>query len=219
MNRLYPLTLILLIGCGSRDQTKAVSPKPAATTTKPTPPPNTPPSTNPADWIFSRTDSTRLVFTSGRTMETNLYNLNYIGQIPLQHKAPLLIFSGRGCRGCDANISIYMHSPSDGKLDVEFGGHRYKWPGKEADYFTDKHIYTSRAFYGQVLKDTIGVIWYEKRMVENGRWEHDVFLSWMDHDTRIDTMYFYKGHLDQTLKLLGQGLCREIQGQEYKTEP
>src|SRR5258708_16499554 len=139
MNRLYLLTLILLIGCGNRDQANSTLPKPPV---KPKIVDSVP-----IDWVFNKVDSTRLLFSNGKIVETNLFNLTYIGQIALAHKAPLLIFSGRECQGCDANISMYMHSPSDSQLEVEFGKNRYKCPGKESDYFTNKLFYTSRAFY------------------------------------------------------------------------
>ncbi len=211
MNRLYLLTLILLIGCGNRDQANSTLPKPPV---KPKIVDSVP-----IDWVFNKVDSTRLLFSNGKIVETNLFNLTYIGQIALAHKAPLLIFSGRECQGCDANISMYMHSPSDSQLEVEFGKNRYKCPGKESDYFTNKLFYTSRAFYGQVLKNTKGVIWFENRLMGNGHWDHDVFLSWMDHDIRRDTMYHNSSDLNQTLELLKEGLCQEIKGRQYKSEP
>jgi hypothetical protein len=190
-NRLYWLIIFSLLSCSSRNNT----------------------------WLFSKVDSSRLLFTNGHAVETNLFDLQYIGQIPLNTKEPLFIFSGRDCQGCDENISIYMHSPSDSPLDVEAGKNRYHYPGKESDYETDSLFYTSRAFYGQVLKNTIGVIWYENRLLENGHWDQDVFLSRMDHDIQKDTIYYNQGDLKQTLDLVKQGLCREIEGRQYKSEP
>jgi hypothetical protein len=193
MRRLYLLIVISLISCHTH------------TTSPP--------------WIFSKVDSSRLLFANGRVVETSLYELTYIGQIPLEHKSPLLIFSGRDCDGCDENVSMYMQSPSDGKLEVEFGKNRYQCPGTETDFETDKLLYTSRAFYGQVLENTNGVIWYENRLMENGNWQHDVFLSWMDHDIRRDTMYYSGIDSNQTFALLKQGLCKEIKGRRYTSEP
>jgi hypothetical protein len=67
----------------------------------------------PSEWLFDKVDGSKLVFKDEQIFETNLFELAYIGQVSIDSKAPYLIFSGRDCNECDANISIYVHSPSD----------------------------------------------------------------------------------------------------------
>jgi len=176
--------------------------------------------TNVSDnWIFDKVDSTKLLFKNSKSFDTHLYELQYIGQINLQNKAPFLIFSGRDCNECDANISIYIHSPSDGQLTVDYGQNRYQYPGTERDYETDSLTYISRAFYGQVLDNTKGVIWYEKRLLENGKMGNRIFLTKVDNGFIKDTLYQDNGTIEQTISLLKKGLCKEIKGQQFSSEP
>jgi hypothetical protein len=172
-----------------------------------------------ADWEFNKVQDSKLIFKGGQTLETNLFELEYIGQVSADNKSPYLIFSGRDCNECDANISIYIHSPADGKLIIDHGQNRYQYPGTEKDYETDSVLYIARAFYGQVLENISGVIWYENRLLENGKMGRFVFLASIDNGSLKDTTYEDTGKLDRTIILKNKGLCKEIKGREYTSEP
>ncbi len=207
----YILTILFLAGCGTNDKSKGNSNQSAdslATKTK-----------DNSNWVFEKVNNSKLFFKGGQTFETNLFDLEYIGQVSADNKAPYLIFSGRDCNECDANISIYIHSPSDGKLVVDHGQNRYQYPGTENDYETDSVLYISRAFYGQVLESFKGVIWYENRLLENGQMGRSVFLSYIDNGSLKDTTYEDNGKIGETINLLKKGLCNEIVGRQYTSEP
>lgn len=172
-----------------------------------------------AQWIFEKVQDGKLIFQNGHFFATDLFDLEYIGQFPVAGKAPFLIFSGRDCNECDANISIYIHSPSDGKLVVENGQNRYQYPGTERDYETDTILSNSRAFYGNVLEGVNGVIWYGNRFIESEKIKHFVFLSYIDDGSLKDTIYEDDGKLEETISLLNRGLCKEIEGRQYHSEP
>ena len=205
MKNLCTLTVILLLGCNTNDHP-----------TKPSP---GFPKTLPPSWTVKKVDSSRLLFSNAPTIDTHLFDLAYIGQVPMAEKAPLLIVSGRDCTGCDENVSLYMLSPSDGPLNVENGANRNKYPGTEKDNETGKWVYRSRVFYGQVLRDTNGVIWYESRALANGHQARDIFLSWIDKGKLKDTLFDRREDISQTLELCEKGRCKEIPGIEYNTEP
>jgi hypothetical protein len=205
MKNLCTLTLITLLGCRTTDRPPKASPKPLDTI--------------PLSWTVDKVDSGRLLFRNAPTIETHLHDLAYIGQVPIGKKAPLLILSGRDCAGCDENISLYMLSPSDGPLNVENGANRNKYPGTEKDYETGKWVYSSRVFYGQVLPDTNGVIWYESRLLDNDHQARDVYLSWIEHGIHKDTIFDRREDISQTLELCEKGRCKEIPGIQYNTEP
>src|ERR1035437_3248128 len=198
------LTAIILLSCGSKTNLKNRSNqsldrlKIGAQATN--------------DWTFKKVEKSKLVFKNGKTFETNLYNLEYIGQFRAENKAPFLIFSGRECEDCDANISIYIHSPSDGKIVVAYGQNRYEYPGTEKDYQSDTVLLTSRAFYGQVLENVHGVIWYENELLENGKMGKDIFLRHLVNGSLKDTIFEDKGEISETLNLMKKGLCKEIKG-------
>lgn len=205
------LTLWAFISCGSKEDSKNVIEKTAVSSTI----------KNKVSeaWLFDKVEGSKLVFKNGQIFETNLFELQFIGQISSSDKAPFLIFSGRDCNECDANISIYIHSPSDGKLFIEHGENSYQFPGTETDYETDSITYVSKAFFGQVLDNTKGVIWYENRLLENGKMGFNVFLSRIENGLKKDTVFADKGKLNETTNLVKKGLCIEIQGRKYTSEP
>lgn len=172
-----------------------------------------------SEWLFDKVDGSKLVFKNEQVFETNLLELEYIGQVSVDNKAPYLIFSGRDCNECDANISIYIQSPSDGKLLIDRGQNRYQYPGTEKDYANDSLLSFSRAFYGQVLANTKGVIWYENGLLENGKMGRSVHLVIIDNQDRKDTTFEDTAKLDHTINLKQKGLCSEIQGREFTSEP
>jgi hypothetical protein len=172
-----------------------------------------------SNWTFDKIEGSKLVFKNGQKFETNLFELEFIGQVPADNKAPYFIFSGRDCNECDANISIYIHSPSDGQLNVGHGQNRYQYPGTETDYQSDKILYVSRAFYGKVLENINGIIWYENRLSENGKMGRTVYLSYIVNNLLKDTVYEDKGKLGETVNLSKKGFCKEIKGRQYTSEP
>ena len=171
------------------------------------------------DWLFDKVDDKALKFKNGKVFNTNLYSLKYIGQIANDNKAPFLIFSGRDCNECDANISIYIHSPSNGHLNVENGENRYDFPGTERDLENNKPVLKSRAFYGQVLPGIKGVIWYQDQLMENKTWQKSIFLVSLNGGAKKETTSKDVEKLKLTLQLLKQGSCKEIKGVDYTSEP
>lgn len=172
-----------------------------------------------AEWKLDRIDSSKLVFKNGRIIETKLNNLEFIGQITLENKDPFLIFTGVDCKFCDANPSIYIHSPSDGELIVGAGKNTYGLPGRTFSYENHSLLYEGRVFYGQVLENRKGVIWYQKTLMNTGKWESSVFIaeiknSMIENKFLSDTVL-----VEHTLLMLQKGLCKEIKGTDHTSEP
>lgn len=209
--QIYILTILILVSCGTNNNSKSTLNQISDSLTS-----NTKDNIN---LTFEKVQGSKLVFKGGKTFETNLFELEYIGQVSADNKAPYLIFSGYDCDECDANISIYIHSPSDGRLVIDHGQNRYQYPGTEKDYETDSVLCISRSFYGQVLENINGVIWYENRLLENGKMGRFVFLSHIENGSLKDTTYEDNGKLDHTIILKNKGLCKEIKGRKYTSEP
>src|SRR5690348_1105894 len=53
---------------------------------------------------------------NGSKFQTTLYGLAVMGRLHATNKLPYYVLSGVGCQECDANVSIYIHSPSDGPM-------------------------------------------------------------------------------------------------------
>jgi hypothetical protein len=171
-------------------------------------------------WTFDRVDGTKLVFKEGPSFDTELVNLEYIGQIETDQKAPFFIYSGRDCDECDANTAIYFHSPRHGQLNVGNGENRYGYPGRERDYETDSLIYQARAFYGEVLKGVKGIVWYQKTLMEDNSFQNSVFIARIDRETiKGEEIKGYDRKLQETLSLNKSGKNKEIKGRDYTSEP
>jgi hypothetical protein len=174
---------------------------------------------NKKDWIFEKVDGTKLIFNDGQIIYTKLFQLQYIGQMVSEWRAPYLIFSGVDSNQCDANPSIYIHSPSDGELIVGSGKNAYGIPGRTFSYLNDSLLYEGRAFYGQVLENKKGVIWYQKELMSTGKWESSVFIAEIMDNKKVDQFLNDTGLFNQTLLLLEKGLCKEIGGSDHTSEP
>ncbi|WP_400193027.1 hypothetical protein [Hymenobacter sp. B81] len=170
-------------------------------------------------WLFQQVAGSVLKFRDGQEYDTRLLQPAYIGQIANGRQAPYLIFAGRYCNQCDANPGLYIHSPANGTLAVANGQNRYARPGTEHYYADYSPIYRARAFYGQVLDNTKGVIWYQQHRQADNSWRKSVFLVALTPGGQRDTTLADQGQLATTLKLLKQGQCREIEGSDYPSEP
>lgn len=171
-------------------------------------------------WTFDKIENKKLLFKEGHSFDTELYNLEYIGQVATDNKEPFLIYSGRDCDECDANISIYFHTPRNGKLKVGNGENSYSYPGKETDYINNSLIYQARAFYGEVLKGVFGVIWYQKTLQDNNTFKNTVYLAKVEGDSiKNQELKGYDNLLKETQSFNKTGKNKEIKGIEYTSEP
>jgi hypothetical protein len=170
-------------------------------------------------WIFDSVHEQSFIFKEGHSFQTNLFDLEYIGQLPNENKAPFLIFSGRDCNACDANIAIYIHSPSNGPMNIANDKNSYTYPGTLVNYEDKSPLQSSRAFFGQVLENVNGLIWYTKDETVKSKKSETTYLIRLSKGTVDDTLYNQHLGLENTLNLLKRGLCKEILGRDFSSEP
>lgn len=159
----------------------------------------------------------KVYFKSGKVFETNLFEIEFIGQLQCTQRADFLILAGRQCEECDANISIYIHSPSDGPLQDEAFQPRYGFPGKEFYYVDNRLIHESRTFWGEVLPKRFGVIWFQKQLTDKNEWVESVFLAELLND-KIETKVV-KASLNHLVTQVKKGTAWEIKGRDKTSEP
>jgi hypothetical protein len=162
-------------------------------------------------------EGNKIVFNDGFIFQTNIYDLGYIGQLKASKKKPFLILTGVQCDSCDAAVSIYIVSPSDGSLKTEDKQVRYDLPGRVRTYDTNEFIYEGRAFWGEVLPKRLGVIWFQKELNERKEWVESVFFAELVNDN-IDG-HFIKTDIKFTLSQLAIGKAWEIKGGDMTSEP
>jgi hypothetical protein len=152
----------------------------------------------------------------GGTFVTNLFDLEYVGQLNAIRKKPFLIFTGCPCDSCDLSNTLYIHSPSDGPLKPMKKEKRYNLPGPINDYQTREELYVARTFWGEVIPGRFGVIWFQKELKDD-KWVASVFFAELLNDRLIDGLI--KSELKTTLKQVEEKKAWEIIGEPINSEP
>ena len=163
-----------------------------------------------------------LVFKDGSRFQTTLFEVRVLGILRTERQVPFLVLEGRGCTQCDANTSIYIHSPSDGAMRGEATQRRYAYPGREISYEDNKTVlYEARTFLGNCLPGyDNAVIWYERGRTKTGASQTGVFVVAVRKDTLTEI------RLGQPLPSVSQSVarvasrqCQELAGVERSSEP
>ncbi|HEY0894977.1 MAG TPA: hypothetical protein VGE15_00360 [Sphingobacteriaceae bacterium] len=157
-------------------------------------------------WEFNRISGSRLEFTNGKGINTGLDSLQYIGQMKNGSRAPFLLYSGY--KAHDSSDSwIYMYSPDQLPSEKLV---RYKFPGTAE--VNGKLSSRSRAFLGQVLEDREGLLYYQEQFAEGRSVQKTAFSVWVENGRLKHTLVSNAGKLRETLELLKEGKCTEIEG-------
>lgn len=212
MNKYFLLSLILLcFGCVKNKQPAKVDVNQIVESLS---------KANNKDWSVKRVEGSKLLFKNGEEFDTKLYGLEYVGQVRAENKAPFLIYFGVDCIECDAEQALYIHSPDDGELLAEDGRNSYQFPGKLFDYETDSLLYEGRAFYGEVLKNKRGVIWYQNAYFEqNKSWKKSVFFVDLSSGGKVESFLEGNSQMEETLAFFEIGLCKEIEPYDQRSMP
>lgn len=117
------------------------------------------PVTEVADWgpvtVENRSDLryTLLHLPDGRSFETTLFEVDYLGHLPASTRTPYLVLAGYGCppSECDASIAIHVHSPDDGPMVIEPLQRPFAHPGTLFEFETDRPVQRTRFFLGDCL--------------------------------------------------------------------
>lgn len=157
----------------------------------------------------------------GSKFKTALYNMKVVGQLRTTKKLPYFILSGTTCTECDENISIYIHSPSDGAMKNEAEQHRFVYPGREKDYETGQLVYEAKMFFGDCARNLPNaVVWFERGIGEDRKWHSGVSVAEITNDSLV----FRKLNdelptLSEVQESVRNGKCRELPGVDGTTEP
>ena len=170
-------------------------------------------------WQFDKVRKDRIIFKDGKQFRTNLFGLKYIGRLPAKTKAPYLILAGTTCRDCDENLSIYLHSPSDGAMPPEERAPRYPYPGEVFHYETKELIYDSRFFYnGPPSHREADVAWYQRELNDSSRWVTSIYTVKVLGDTLSESTVTDPGEIARLLRILTASY-KELKGIEMTSEP
>jgi len=162
-----------------------------------------------------------LVLSDGARFKTSLYHLKVIGELRATHKSSYYVLSGVGCTECDANTSIYIHSPDDGPMKDESQQQRFAYPGIETDIEDGHPSYKARMFLGNCIANhPNAAIWFERFMGEDGRWHSDVTVAEVNSDKLVvKQMHRNLLTIEEAIKSVAAGDCKEVPGINRGSEP
>ena len=173
--------------------------------------------TNGQNQLSARIEDKTIFLNDGQKFETNLFDLNYIGQIENSKSKKYLILSGKQCAECDANISLYIISPADGPMKGESEQERFSYPGKLFDFLDNSLIAEYRTFYGEILNGITGLIWFQKELNNHNEWIESTFLIQVkDGELEFDTI---TQNINLTLEQVKEQKAWEITGINSTSEP
>ena len=105
-----------------------------------------------------------------RSWAAELHEVTVLGELPAERKAPFFVLRARSCTECDANLTLYVHSPSDGPVGPEHEQERYTHPGVLLDPFVGDTLLVARTFLGEVEPGVQGLLWHLRERDEQGDW-------------------------------------------------
>lgn len=157
----------------------------------------------------------------GSKFQTTLYHLKVVGQLRTVHKLPYYVLSGVGCYECDANLSIYIHSPSDGPMKDESTQPRFSYPGRVTSMEDRSVVSETRVFLGNcVVGHPDAVIWLVRSIGDDKRWRESVSLAEIKDDHLVfEELKVNVPRPSEAEEAIRKSGCRELPGVNQTEEP
>lgn len=153
---------------------------------------------------------------NGHILTVHLFSVEFLGQLPRAHKAPLLILGAAGCYSCDIEQQIYP-VPADAN-NFDYGDRpAYYYPGSlrvtPAETSDTTPFYRGRMFVGRCLSSPEAlVVWYEQQRDSAGHWRNDVYRLRVDGDSTRGAFLRPMPDIRATLSAVRAGNCFEVTG-------
>jgi hypothetical protein len=152
-----------------------------------------------------------LAFDEGDTLHTDLSDVREMTRITTPLGRTWFLFQGRRAKSPSREVSLYVLSPGD-STDAQALEQPWHMPGRLIDTTGQTAFYEADVFAGQVLRDTVGVIWYDRSLMPDGQWKLNTILLNLN-GPRPDTLVFFgHGRRTTTLQLAFHGQCRMLEG-------
>ncbi len=163
----------------------------------------------------------RVTYGAGKAFKTGVYQPRLLAELPNAGGEPFLVIAGLGCSECDINLSIYIHSPSQGPMQEGERAPRFSYPGQYRDYMSNALVESVRMFAGRCTPDgSAGVVWFQTSKVAAGKWRNSTYVAKVEGAGLVET-----GTPPHTVSLsvaqaaIARGVCSEIPGKRFNTEP
>lgn len=144
------------------------------------------------------------------------------------HKAPALkevhrfnapsgiewtLLTGPDLRAPHAGKALYIMKADAGPHLVE-GMQPWHAPGRLIDHKDKQCYYEAHVFAGEVLPDTVGVIWYDRSLMPDGQWRENTTLLNLSGPVPDTLVFFGHGRRSSTAHLAFSGKCAQLDSVE-----
>lgn len=169
----------------------------------------------------SSANSGVLNYGQGLKFSTVIFQPKLIALLPVSGKEPYLVYAGFGCRECDINRSIYIHSPSDVPMQNAELGDRYLYPGIYYDADMQRVVKKVRMFAGSCLSQkSAAIIWFIKTKEIQGGWVDSKFVARVEGRKLIANYEEDPSiSLNKVLYAVSKRVCKEVPGAKFASEP
>lgn len=150
-----------------------------------------------------------LIIGKGDTIHTDLRGLSLLTYFTDKLERTWAVCSGLQPGQPEGNPSLFVISPSD---PASSSGATTPWhmPGQLVAAADTTAYYEAEVFAGEVLPDTVGVIWYDRSLMPDGQWRENTTLLNLN-GTEPDTLVLFgHGRRSSTLNLAFHGKCRRL---------
>jgi hypothetical protein len=168
-------------------------------------------------WRLSTSDPSAVVFDTGDTMRMHAKDLHFITRLTSPLGKLWFLFSGIDNADSDGLRALYVVSPGDSVSR----GLRHSWhmPGRLTDSTGAAVYYEASVFVGQILPDTIGVVWYDRSLMPDGQWRSNTTLLQLGRPEPDTLVLFGQGRKSATIDLAVRGKCLALAPIDQRTTP
>lgn len=117
-----------------------------------------------------------------------------------------MLLTGPDLRGGRAGRALYIMKADAGAHAVE-GMQPWHAPGRLLDRKDNQCYYEAHVFAGEVLPDTVGVIWYDRSLMPDGQWRENTTLLNLSGPVPDTLVFFGHGRRSTTAQMAFSGRC------------
>ncbi len=173
----------------------------------------------PAGWKSLPNEPGTLVFGEQDTIRTDLQDLQLMKEFSAPSGLPWYLFRARKTtKGREKEMSMYILCP-DKQMWPQAMQEPWHLPGRLFDGPKEESYYEAEVFAGEVLRDTIGVIWYDRSLMPDGEWKENTVLLDLTGPTPDTLVFFGHGRKSSTIGLAFGGKCELLQSMDQRIHP
>lgn len=214
-----PIAIILLgVGCSS-PQVEQLSESPFSTTTPASALAEDSVQQQAATWRILPHEPGTLILGGKDTLKTGLHDLQLLKEIKAPSGVPWYVFRARSSdRPKGGKLSLYVFCPDD-QICAKAIEEPWYMPGRLFDGPDDEDYYEAEVFAGEVLRDTIGVIWYDRSLMPDGNWRQNTVLLNLNAPQPDTLVLFGHERKSSTIDLAFRGKCVMLEGIDQHIRP